>query len=135
MPSPTTWIAVLSVKMSVSPAPGAAAAARVEQAAVARSLAAVAVVLARRRAPEPLVVGGEARHELAVAEQLDLHRVDADPVLLLDLALPGSPSESAYCVWASFHQVILEAWPPGRRPAPRPRPRVAVWPADRAMSA
>src|SRR6185436_21099144 len=66
-----------------------AAAAGVEQAAVAWPLAAVAVVLARGERRRPVLGGGEPRDELAVAEQLDLHRVDADPMLLVDLDVAG----------------------------------------------
>ena len=84
MPSPTAWMAVVKREdLEVALAVGAAAAAGVEQAAVAGPLAAEARVLARGQRGGAVVVAapgpaGPGRRR----GQLGLHRHLADPVLL-----------------------------------------------------
>ena len=100
-----------------------AAAARVEQAAVAGPLAAVAAVLARGERRRAVRERGEAGHELAVDVQLGLHRVGADPVLLvrLDVARVVERVRVGALGLASTRRP--RSAPRGRRRAPRPRRR------------
>ena len=95
--------------MANSPAPvRAAAAAGVEQAAVAGPLAAVARGLARREPGRAVLERRQAGHELAVDVQLGLHRVRADPVLLVGLDVAGVRERVGVGALGFHPPVVLE---------------------------
>ena len=90
MPSPTAWMAVVSEKISKSPAPvGPAPARGVEQAQAAGPVAAEAGALAGGQRGHAVVAARHAGGDLGAGRQRRLHRHLVDPVLEVDLGVAG----------------------------------------------